>query len=162
MRQALKQGTRPAFTMIEIIFAIVIIGILASIAIPRLAATRDDAVLVKGKSQVSAVRSGIALQRSLRLMRGEANPNPATLDNANANEGQLLFFFSDGNQSNILESPIVSRSADGGWMKPNGAGNPLVYRFRLTNAISVDFTYNAAAGSFGCDNTNANCRALTQ
>jgi len=32
-----------AFTMIELIFVIVIIGILAAIAIPKLAATRDDA-----------------------------------------------------------------------------------------------------------------------
>ncbi len=34
------------FTMIELIFVIVIIGILAVIAIPKLSATRDDAKLV--------------------------------------------------------------------------------------------------------------------
>ena len=32
------------FTMIELIFVIVIIGILAAVAIPKLAATRDDAI----------------------------------------------------------------------------------------------------------------------
>lgn len=32
-----------AFTMIELIFVIVIIGILAAVAVPKLAATRDDA-----------------------------------------------------------------------------------------------------------------------
>ncbi len=37
-------GKRAAFTMIELIFVIVIIGILASVAIPKLAATRDDAL----------------------------------------------------------------------------------------------------------------------
>jgi len=36
-----------AFTMIELIFVIVVIGVLAAIAIPRISATRDDAVLVK-------------------------------------------------------------------------------------------------------------------
>ncbi len=35
---------RKAFTMIELIFVIIIIGIISAIAIPKLSATRDDAL----------------------------------------------------------------------------------------------------------------------
>ncbi|WP_418228279.1 prepilin-type N-terminal cleavage/methylation domain-containing protein [Campylobacter pinnipediorum] len=37
---------KKAFTMIELVFVIVILGILAAISIPKLIATRDDAEIV--------------------------------------------------------------------------------------------------------------------
>ena len=53
-----------AFTMIELVFVIVVLGILAGIAVPRLAATRDDATIAKMRGDIAAIRSGLSLVRS--------------------------------------------------------------------------------------------------
>ena len=48
---------RSGFTMIELIFVIVILGILASVAIPKLAATRDDAKISKALNELAMLKS---------------------------------------------------------------------------------------------------------
>lgn len=51
---------RSAFTMMELIFVIVIIGVLAAIAIPKLRATRTDAVISKINQNIGAALEEIA------------------------------------------------------------------------------------------------------
>lgn len=153
---------RPAFTMVELVFVIVILGILAAVAIPRLGASRDDAILVKGQSQVSAIRSGIALQKSKRLLEGTTTPLPnldlvTNLVTGYNVDNQRLFNFADGNTSNVLEYPIVSQTnRDGGWVKTNANS----YAFRFMGQVNT-FDYNATTGAFTCT-AGANCNDLTR
>ena len=51
---------KKAFTMIELIFVIVIIGILAVIAIPKLTASRDDAKKVVEMNNIANCIQGVA------------------------------------------------------------------------------------------------------
>ena len=60
---------RTAFTMIELIFVIVILGILASVAIPKLASVQDDATIATEKAVVGAARSGVSILRGKRITR---------------------------------------------------------------------------------------------
>lgn len=137
--------------MIEIVFVIVILGILAAVAIPRLAASRDDAELAKGRSEVSSIRSSIVLKRSQNLMSG-GGANPADLDNATAgNDGELLF-------DEVLDYGIPAGTTSGKWRKNNDG----TYSFNLSGTW-IPFDYNATSGRFGCTDANSQgCLDLTR
>ena len=62
---------RRGFTMIELVFVIVVIGILSAIAIPKFAITRNDAIVTKAKTTVGALRSAISMERQKRILRGD-------------------------------------------------------------------------------------------
>ena len=59
---------KKGFTMIELIFVIVILGILASVAIPRLAATRTDAEIATTVANLRTILSDVA---SYYAVKGE-------------------------------------------------------------------------------------------
>ena len=126
---------RNAFTMIELIWVIVILGILAAVAIPKLAATRDDAHIAQGRADVLTIRSGIINERQARMFRGDTSYT-ATLGGANP-----LF-------GTVIQSGIRPSSNSGGWTQTDATH----YEFHL-NATALTFEYNTTTGNFFCSTT---------
>ncbi len=69
---------KPAFTMIELILAIVIIAILAAIATPKLSATRDDARAVKAKMNLAVCLGDISSYYTAREKETTGNKDNAS------------------------------------------------------------------------------------
>lgn len=126
---------KKAFTLIELVFVIVILGILATVAIPKLIVTRDDAEIAKAKSQIAAVRSGIQLKRNEMILSGTQG-YPTSLE-----DGACCF-------GGILSTKIEERKDDNsyGWKK--NANDSYTIN---TNKEQVKFTYDKDKGSFKCE-----------
>jgi general secretion pathway protein G len=142
---------RNAFTMIELVFVIVVLGILAAIAIPRLAATRDDAQIVKGRSDVAAIRAAIVNERQTRLLQGES----AYINQLHAGAAgtKATLFDNNGTATTVLmQYGVATQDATNGhWDDTVAAdGTRWEYTFRATNT-DVTFDYDPANGTFTCD-----------
>ena len=145
---------KKSFSMIELVFVIVVIGILAAVAMPKLWATRDDAVVTKVKTDIANIRSVIANYRTKNLMKGISS-YPTTLDSAPINtQGSQLF-------TTVLDYPIYAKNSDGHWMKT--ASNS--YKVKVLSTL-VQFDYNSTNGHFDCNglnsgDANTTCAKLT-
>lgn len=71
-----------AFTMIELIFVIVILGVLAAFAIPKLAATRTDAIATSKAQTVVIATTEIA---SYSVSQGNVDSDFSIMSNSIAN-----------------------------------------------------------------------------
>lgn len=136
-----------AFTVIELIFVIVVLGILASVALPRFGAVREQADIAKGKGDVATIRAGIVNERQTRLIRGDASWITA----ANLDTAVGLF-------GGVLTTPMSESTTSGHWDNPDGNGDG-VYNYYV-GSTATQFDYNATSGSFGCTANTAKCNEL--
>jgi len=148
-----NQKSKSAFTMIEVVFVIVIIGILAAVAIPRLAASRDDAQVTKAKVLVASVRNALAMERQKRILRGEFKPLIAVGDATNVFGD---FYDAGGNTGvGVLEYPIVSEP--GKKDRWSFAGDEYTFK-----SVLGDVAFKVDNGKFVCvDDTTDACKTLT-
>ena len=130
-----------AFTMIELVFVIVVLGILSAIAIPKFATTKNLADISKGRADVMAIRSSILTERQSQLVKGISSYIPQLSDN------NTTLFTGDGTRK-LLNYGITSGATDGKW----SASDTTYKRYDFhVNSIAIPFDYNSTTGVFTCD-----------
>jgi len=134
--------SKEAFTMIELVFVVVIIGILASVAIPRLSATRDDAEIAKARTMVASVRNALAMERQKRILRGNFNTITAV---GGTTTGVFGNFEHNSSLPMVLEYAETSSNSNGDWEFITGG----TYRFHC-RALGGAVDFNVTGGRFEC------------
>ena len=138
--------------MIELVFVIVIIGILAAVAIPRLSATRDDAEITKARVVVASVRNALAMERQKRILRG----NFTAITSVGGGTEVFGHFDNNVTQPTVLEYPMASSTTKGKWEYKSGT-KEYVFHGLSDVAFIVD-----GNGKFVCvDDTTDACKTLT-
>ncbi|MEW6250903.1 MAG: type II secretion system protein [Planctomycetota bacterium] len=123
---------RTAFTLVELVMVIVIIGLLAAVVIPRFGDMRSEAQNAAETGAVSAVQSGVKLAYMTELAKGNG-AYPSALDSAT-------------NGAASSTNPLFTSVIDGGVTDPNwektGAN---AYKYKPTTHA---YTYTPATGTF--------------
>ena len=151
------QKSKNAFTMVELVFIIVILGILSAIAVPKFAATRSDAIISKGRSDIASIRSGIITERQSRLIKGVSSFIPNGIGAYTINGSTYKQMDNGGLFGGILMYPISQSTGNDGWSATAGSGT---YTYKVAGSSNT-FDYNETNGKFLCTSGNE-CDKLTK
>ena len=132
-----------AFTVIELIFVIVILGILSAVAIPKLGATKESADIGKGRSDVASIRSAILSERQQRLVQGTRTYIPKLTPTTTSS----ILFTGDNNRT-LLTYGIK----EGAWEHTAAK----TYTYTVGDTVTT-FDYNSTSGKFTCTSGDGFC-----
>ena len=158
MTQTFKKQ-RKAFTMIELIFVVTVIGILSAIAIPKFVQSRDDALITKASTTIAAVRNAIATKRQQNILKGEF-ADITKLSVAHGIDKPIFDGFNGVASTPVLEYPLQSCKTNSDvacWIE-NATGTEFTYKWPVDGSVIFILNDNR----FECKTkTESKCEDLT-
>ncbi|PLY08935.1 MAG: hypothetical protein C0626_07895 [Arcobacter sp.] len=146
-----------AFSLIEIIVTILIIGLIGTFAITKFFNSIDKANEFKIKSEVALINEAINRVYSNQILLGNSNFVLERLDDASIN-GSDESLFIGYEEYVLLDTVILSSSLDnkelGKWIKVSDTN----YRVYLTKEKSLDFQFDPNEALFSCDKKDTFCK----
>jgi len=150
---------KKSFTLVELIFVIVIIGLLASVAIPKFMQTKANASATSAKSVVSSIRTAIETKHGDWIINDNLDSSngytpqgyPIKLDTAALNQANQELF--GGNTTlPILKNPVISCLGNDCWFKyaQDDENNLSKYAYKFNDDTNITLEYNGSNGEFNC------------
>ena len=145
---------RQAFTLVELIFVILIIGILSAIAVPKFQGVSEDAYIAKAQSTLANVMSAIATERQKRILKG-------TFDNIEdlGDETYAFYKFHNGDHNEILSIPkknCASGAATACWERFDATH----YKYHFPNSDDGTADFKLENNKLVCDSDESDCAKL--
>jgi len=131
-----------AFTVIELIFVIAVLGILIAMALPKFSSTRDQADIAKGRGDVATIRVAIVNERQTRIIKGDYSWISNGTGVGQMDNGGLF--------GGVLSYPMANSDSAGNWSATAGSG---IYKYRVGDSQNT-FTYASSDGTFLCTSGN--------
>ncbi len=147
---------KQAFSLLEVIFVIAVLALLASFALKNGYGFLDKANLTKIKAEVALIRSALNSNKNKRIQQGQTD-YPLLLDMAKVNtEGEWLFAGMQDEKLLLhpLRATTTTQKEIGQFAKISSSH----YYAYLEKERFVEFIYNKNDGTFSCNYDNTLCK----
>ena len=137
---------KKGFSLIEIIFVLLLITIIITVAVSKFDSALDNTNITKIKSDIIQIRAGINLYRNKMILKNDS----LSFDTLDENNNALF--------SKVLDTPIISSNKNQAkeWSKISNTK----YKVFLDNNNALEFTFDTNNYTFDCNISNNLCKKL--
>ena len=131
---------RVGFSMIELVFVIIIVGVLTAVALPRFSVSRDDACFAKLRANISETETILSREYTKRFLQGTTM----------SNNDKLTYL-----------RTLQNNNSDGCEFEVTNANNVVAKIRSIRIALEVKNDTATKSPVITCDTNNELCRKLT-